>query len=99
MNQAYHPDIPISVFRAMDGNDAMKLVLPAAAFAVGVPRCKRLLGRRWRRANGSMLMLPVAVSEVSLLLYFWPRWVPFHRHNSAVFGDGASIYRFIKTLS
>ena len=40
MNQAYHPDIPISVFRAMDGNDAMKLVLPAAAFAVGVPRCK-----------------------------------------------------------
>ena len=49
-----------------------------------------------------MLPVPVAVSEVSLLLYFWPRWVPFHRHNSAflgaVFGDKWSQHLYIDLL-
>ena len=49
----------------MDGSDAMKLLVPTAAFAVGAPRpsspCK---------AEESSSIIP---TQVGLLLYFWPR--------------------------
>lgn len=57
----------------MDGNDAMKLVLPAAAFAVGVGSTKMpglaVVVVTWMAGNA----LVGNMSEVSLLLYFWPR--------------------------
>ena len=52
----------------MDGNDAMKLLLPAAGFAIGVGRL-----RNGRVILGMSTARDMIHTEVTLLLYFWPR--------------------------